>query len=81
MSFMSISLLGDGGSEDECGLSPLSAGDLVRWVDFIEGDCGLGIGVGKLTSTLLEELQWFNFFLRVGLTDILATFEGLGKDL
>ncbi|GJU82470.1 hypothetical protein Tco_1284835 [Tanacetum coccineum] len=45
------------------------------------GDCGLGIGVGNLTSTSLEELQWFNFFLYVGLTDILATLEGLGKGL
>ncbi|GJX85910.1 hypothetical protein Tco_0336684 [Tanacetum coccineum] len=42
---------------------------------------GFGIGVGKLTSTSLEELQWFNFFLHVGLTDILATLEGLGKGL
>nr|GFA17281.1 hypothetical protein [Tanacetum cinerariifolium] len=39
------------------------------------GDCGLGLGVGKLTSTSFEELQWFNFFLYMGLTDILATFE------
>ncbi|GJR38891.1 retrovirus-related pol polyprotein from transposon TNT 1-94 [Tanacetum coccineum] len=42
-------------------------------------DCGLGIGVGKLTSTSLEELQWFNFFLHMGLTDILATLKGLSK--
>nr|GEU88484.1 bifunctional epoxide hydrolase 2-like [Tanacetum cinerariifolium] len=44
------------------------------------GDYGLGISVGKLTSTSFEELQWFNFFLHVSLTDILTTLEGLGKD-
>ncbi|GJV39827.1 hypothetical protein Tco_1418267 [Tanacetum coccineum] len=49
--------------------------------DSLRGDCGLSIGVGKLTSTSLEELQWFNFFLHMGLTDILATFEGLDMGL
>ncbi|GJV80331.1 hypothetical protein Tco_1516201 [Tanacetum coccineum] len=47
----------------------------------LRGDCGLGFGVGKLTSTSLEELQWFNFFLHMGLTDILATLQGLGEGL
>nr|GEZ75770.1 ribonuclease H-like domain-containing protein [Tanacetum cinerariifolium] len=45
----------------------------------LRGDCGLGFDVGKLTSTSLEELQWFNFFLDMGITDILATFEVLGE--
>ncbi|GJV08941.1 hypothetical protein Tco_1346597 [Tanacetum coccineum] len=35
----------------------------------LKGDCALDIGVGRLTSTSLKELQWFNFFLHMGLTD------------
>nr|GEY47961.1 MAK10-like protein [Tanacetum cinerariifolium] len=46
----------------------------------LKEDCGLGIGVGKLTSTTLDVLQKFNFFFHTGLKDILATFEGLDKE-
>nr|GEX46822.1 hypothetical protein [Tanacetum cinerariifolium] len=41
-----------------------------------ENMLGLVIMILRLTSTSLEELQWSNFFLDVGLTDILATLKG-----
>ncbi|GKE39659.1 hypothetical protein Tco_1463064 [Tanacetum coccineum] len=53
----------------------------VACVEFGSVMSGFGIGVDELTLSSLEVLQGFSFFLQMGFTLILATFDGLDVGL